>query len=117
MTDAASIVSFREQVIQKLEARASDMWKKGECKRWLASAPPHVKRISQDVCGPMLELLVAAVDHPDKGCSEMFRMGNAFPCWPFCLLMFACKAPPYSGTCLSVGWTKESNAMTWAIST
>jgi hypothetical protein len=49
--------------------------KRGDCKKWLAHADPDVKKLSETVNGPILELLAKRIKYKDAECIEMFRKG------------------------------------------
>ena len=47
----------------------------GACDKWFGDCDTKVKEVAGTVCGPMLELLAEAIEHPDQDCADFFRCG------------------------------------------
>ena len=92
---AEDVMAERDTILAKMEKEAESMWwvnwrrfehlmlhfvqlvrTSGECASWYAQAAPHIKQVSKTVCGPMLELLSTAIEHPDGDCCDLFRHGT-----------------------------------------
>ena len=51
--------------------------KSGKCEQWMNQADPHVKKVSETVCGPLLQELCERTSYWDKCCVEVFRLGTS----------------------------------------
>ena len=49
--------------------------RRGKCEQWMSNAEPHVKRVSETVCGSLMQELCESTKFRDKSCVEMFRKG------------------------------------------
>ncbi len=69
------ITRTREEIVTRIESAAAAYRSSGRCDRWMADAAPSVARVSESVCGPLLEELARLTKHSDGTCSDMFRKG------------------------------------------
>ena len=72
---AQEAMDRREEIMQAIEEAAVDLRQRGDCDRWLGSAAPMVRRLSEKVHGPLLELLAKQIGYDDAECIDMFRDG------------------------------------------
>ena len=49
----------------------------GKCEQWMKQADPHVKKVSETVCGPLLQELCEQSIYWDMCCVEVFRLGTS----------------------------------------
>ena len=69
------IIARREAMLRAIELDAVRFINEGITASWLATADEQIKVISQEVNGPLFEMLLCAVDHKDTQCPELFRSG------------------------------------------
>ena len=80
----ADVCGFQLRLIEKLEREAERLWSSGECHNWFKDCDSEMRCIAGSVCGPLLEILAATIDHPDRECVNLFRHGNRTPCLHLC---------------------------------
>ena len=71
----SEIMQEREQIMQDLEARASQLVSDGCAGDWLSESDPYIKVISKDVNGPMLEHMASQTEFHDGQCVQTLRDG------------------------------------------
>ena len=72
----AEIMNYRENAIRAIEELATTLKKEGKVKKWLDEArDDKVRRISENINGPLLEILATKIQYHDQRAIELFREG------------------------------------------
>ena len=74
-TEATVLMRGRERFTVAVEQSVKEAWTSGQTSRWFDSADPLVKKVSETVCGPVLEQLARLSGHQDTACVNSFREG------------------------------------------
>jgi len=74
---AEEVYDFRENVMVWIEQAAAEFKNSGECEAWFEGCEPAVAKISAKINGPLMEMLIDAAEHSDKGCPSLFQNGDA----------------------------------------
>ena len=73
--DPSALMAMREFRIQQIEAKAAMYNACGATQEWLSKSDPCIQRISQNICGPLLEELAFSSGFCDAQCVYLFRDG------------------------------------------
>ena len=72
----SQVMEHREAVVGIIEEMVQQMKASGQVQRWQdAIKDPKIKKISEEVNGPLLELLATKVEYHDAKVIELFREG------------------------------------------
>ena len=72
----SEIMNYRENAIRAIEELATTLKKEGKVKKWLDEArDDKVRRISENINGPLLEILATKIQYHDQRAIELFREG------------------------------------------
>ena len=72
---AEDAILYRETIMSAIEKDAQRFIDTGLAAAWFGDADSQIKKVSQEVNGPLLELLLKVSNHVDMQCPELFRQG------------------------------------------
>jgi hypothetical protein len=73
---AVQMNNNRRATMGSIEARVAEAFRSGKTKRWFEGADDITRRVSQNVCGPVLAELAAECGYHDCAAADLFRQGG-----------------------------------------
>ena len=74
---SGAVMRAREQIIQRIEARAAGLRREGAVERWMANASSDVARVAEGVNGPLFSELLREAEWVDQDVVGFFREARA----------------------------------------